>query len=74
MVRIEGSDDKPITRRECDKCPLHTEVENMKSWVSKMDGRMWAGLILAVTNLIGIAATLAVLLLKQAPAIAAAAK
>lgn len=65
------SDDKPLLRRECDHCQIKTEVDNMKGWLNKIDNRMWAALVFAVTNLIGIITLLVMNVFQKVPAIAA---
>jgi hypothetical protein len=46
-----NNEDKPLTRFDCDRCPMHQEVSGLKAWVSKIDNRFWAILILMVVNL-----------------------
>ena len=48
----EQQEDRALTRRECDRCPIHTEVDGLQKWVSKIDNRMWAVLVLALGNLV----------------------
>lgn len=55
-------EDKALTRRECDRCPLHQEVgalkstiDGVKGWVGKIDNRLWAfGVALVIVLLTGI--------------------
>jgi hypothetical protein len=49
MTAQKDSDDMPLTRRECDRCPLNKEINSVKStidgvkeWVGKIDNRLWA--------------------------------
>ena len=32
-----GSEDKPLTRRECDRCQLKEGYNNMESWIKKIE-------------------------------------
>lgn len=72
MARPEG-EEKPVTRYECEKCQLRTEVTAVKNWVSDIDKRQWWGITLAITNLIGIVVALAVIIFKMLPAVTATA-
>lgn len=71
MASTSG-DDKPLSRRECDHCQLKTEVANMKDWVGAIDKRQWAGIALAIVNLIAAVGALATILFKLLPALAIA--
>lgn len=75
------SDDRPVTRRECERCPVHTEVADMGKKIEKVDakadktdGRMWTIGVGLVFTLLSSLTTLAVLLFKSAPVVAAVAK
>ena len=49
---MSENEDKALTRRECERCPLHTEVDNLKSWVKGIDTRQWAIILLLIGNLL----------------------
>ncbi len=49
---MSDTEDKPLLRRECDRCVARMEVANVKAWVSKIDNRMWLVLVGLVGNLL----------------------
>lgn len=49
---MSGGDDRPLTRWECERCPLHSEVNNLKGWIKSIDFKFWALLILVMGDLI----------------------
>lgn len=45
-------DEKPVTRRECELCPVHTEISNMKGWIKSIDVKFWAVIIAVITDIV----------------------
>jgi len=65
-------EERSITRRECDRCSLKTEVLNMKEWVKGIDKRQWWMITLGVINLLAALGALAAIVFKMVPAMAQA--
>ena len=65
-------EERSITRRECDRCSLKTDVSNIDKRVNRVDTRQWWMIGFALVNLAASVGALAAILFKMLPAMAQA--
>lgn len=53
---MSGDGSIPLTERDCERCPriarVEVDVTNLKSWVSSIDKKTWAVIVLIIGNLL----------------------